>query len=95
MGVSKVRPAAPEAPQQTLPLRSLRVPLPLAFAATSNRLAPGAPLSMMTPLFARSQWNLGLPSAQGEGLGFAQALETVSRTVCHLHALRDPRICPF
>jgi hypothetical protein len=38
-------------------------PLPLVFAATSNRLAPDVPLSPLTPLSARSQWNLGLPSA--------------------------------
>ncbi|MGH8324311.1 MAG: hypothetical protein ACRETD_11015, partial [Steroidobacteraceae bacterium] len=45
-------------------VRGVIASLSLAFAATSNRLAPDAPLSPLTPLSARSQWNLGLPFAQ-------------------------------
>jgi hypothetical protein len=44
-----------------LSLRSLCEPLPLPFACMSNRQAPEAPLSTLTPFLARSQ--------MGEGLG--------------------------
>jgi len=50
-----------------LPLLSLREALPLAFVATSNHLTLDSILSALTPLPARSQWNLRLPSAQDEG----------------------------
>jgi hypothetical protein len=48
-------------------LLSLREALPLAFVATSNHLTLDSILSALTPLPARSQWNLRLPSAQDEG----------------------------
>jgi hypothetical protein len=62
-------------------LRSLRETLPLTFAATPNRLTPDAPFS------ARSQRNLGLPSAQDAGLAIRRSqtvllsITTVSFTV--------------
>jgi hypothetical protein len=58
----------------------LREALPLAFVATSNRLTPDALLSALTPPPARSQWNLGLPSAQDEGEAQPQpVLRTLDR----------------
>jgi len=72
---------------QAWPALSSR-PLPLAFAATSNRLTLDALLSTLTPLSARSQWNHGLLSAQDEGEALAQPVPRILDRIDRLGHLR-------